>query len=72
MLCIASLSFDAATFVMSRSLLPVVVFCFSKKRVELLAGNLGSLDLATAAEKSEIQVCPVSPMLSGFLGSSCG
>lgn len=39
-----------------RSLLPVVVFCFSKKRVDLLANNLGSLDLASAADKSEIHV----------------
>jgi antiviral helicase SKI2 len=39
-----------------RSLLPVVVFCFSKRRVDMLAGNLGSLDLASAAEKSDIQV----------------
>ena len=39
-----------------RALLPVVVFCFSKKRVDLLADNLSNLDLATAADKSEIHV----------------
>jgi antiviral helicase SKI2 len=41
-----------------RSLLPVVVFCFSKKRVDALADNLAHLDLAAAADKSEIQVPP--------------
>ena len=41
-----------------RSLLPVVVFCFSKKRVDALAGSLTSLDLATTADKSDIQVRP--------------
>ncbi|KAK9806276.1 hypothetical protein WJX72_008182 [[Myrmecia] bisecta] len=37
-------------------LLPVVVFCFSKKRCDLLADNLASLDLTTGSEKSEIHV----------------
>ena len=44
---------------MRRSLLPVVVFCFSKKRVDALADNLSHLDLATSADKSEIQVRPM-------------
>ncbi|CAL8471306.1 g10848 [Coccomyxa elongata] len=39
-----------------KALLPVVVFCFSKKRVDLLADNLSNVDLATAADKSEIHV----------------
>lgn len=34
----------------------MVVFCFSKKRVDLLADNLSNLDLAAAADKSEIHV----------------
>ena len=50
-----------------RALLPVVVFCFSKKRVDLLADNLSNLDLATAAEKSEIQV-----FCERALGRLCG
>lgn len=39
-----------------RQLLPTVVFCFSKKRVDALADNLLRLDLATAAEKSEVHI----------------
>ena len=35
-----------------RQMLPMVVFCFSKKRVDALAANLGSLDMATGAEKA--------------------
>ena len=37
-----------------RLLLPTVVFCFSKKRVDALADNLSRLDLSTASEKSEV------------------
>ena len=37
-----------------RQMLPMVVFCFSKKRVDMLAANLGSLDMATGAEKAEV------------------
>ena len=33
-----------------------MVFCFSKKRCDLLADGLGSLDLTTGAEKSEIHI----------------
>ncbi|KAL4421866.1 hypothetical protein ABPG77_003668 [Micractinium sp. CCAP 211/92] len=39
-----------------KDLLPCVVFVFSKKRIDALADNLQSLDLTTAAEKSEIHV----------------
>ena len=39
-----------------RLLLPTVVFCFSKKRVDALADNLSRLDLSTASEKSEVLV----------------
>ena len=38
------------------SLLPVVVFTFSKKRCEQNAGTLTNLDLSSAGEKSEIHV----------------
>ena len=41
---------------MCRLLLPMVVFCFSKRRVDALADNLGRLNLATAAEKSEVLI----------------
>ena len=37
-----------------RLLLPTVVFCFSKKRVDALADNLSRLDLSIASEKSEV------------------
>ena len=37
-------------------LLPMVAFCFSKKRVDALADALTSFDMTTAAEKSEIHV----------------
>lgn len=37
-------------------LLPVVVFTFSKKRCEEQAATLINLDLATAAEKSEVHI----------------
>ena len=33
-----------------------MVFCFSKKRVDALADNLASLDLASSSDKSEVQV----------------
>ncbi|GFS05858.1 helicase SKI2W [Elysia marginata] len=36
--------------------LPAVAFTFSKKKIEENAGNLQSVDLTTAAEKSEIHV----------------
>ena len=39
-----------------KSLLPVVVFTFSKKRCEQNAGTLTNLDLSSAAERSEIHV----------------
>lgn len=37
-----------------KSLLPLVVFCFSKARCDSSADGLTALDLATSAEKSEI------------------
>ena len=36
--------------------LPVVAFTFSKKKIDENAHNLGSLDLTTAKEKSEIHI----------------
>lgn len=39
-----------------RSLLPVVVFVFSRKRIDQLADNLNSLDLTSASEKAEIHI----------------
>ncbi|KAI0001768.1 NUC185 domain-containing protein [Russula vinacea] len=39
-----------------KSLLPVVVFTFSKKRCEQNAGTLTNLDLSSAVERSEIHV----------------
>ena len=39
-----------------KSLLPVVVFTFSKKKCEQNAGTLTNLDLSSAGEKSEIHV----------------
>lgn len=39
-----------------KSLLPVVVFTFSKKRCEENAGTLTNLDLSTSVEKSEVHV----------------
>lgn len=38
------------------SLLPVVIFTFSKKRCEENAGTLRNADLCTAVEKSEVHV----------------
>lgn len=42
--------------VLCRELLPAVVFCFSKKRVDFLADMLPNLDFTTPIEKSRIHV----------------
>ncbi|KAL0030068.1 hypothetical protein WJX79_004816 [Trebouxia sp. C0005] len=39
-----------------KKLLPVVVFVFSRKRIDQTADNLNSLDLTTASEKAEIHI----------------
>ncbi|PIN04704.1 Cytoplasmic exosomal RNA helicase SKI2, DEAD-box superfamily [Handroanthus impetiginosus] len=39
-----------------KSLLPVVIFCFSKNRCDKSADNLPGTDLTTSSEKSEIRV----------------
>ncbi|KAL8548922.1 hypothetical protein ACS0TY_007977 [Phlomoides rotata] len=38
------------------SLLPVIIFCFSKNRCDKSADNLSGTDLTTSSEKSEIRV----------------
>lgn len=42
--------------IICRQLLPAVVFCFSKKRVDQLADSLAGMDLTSTSEKSRIQV----------------
>jgi hypothetical protein len=39
-----------------REQLPVVVFCFSKRRCDSLVDSLASLDMTSADDKSDIQV----------------
>eukprot|EP00873_Tetraselmis_striata_P040414 jgi/Tetstr1/460678/TSEL_005874.t1 len=39
-----------------KELLPVAVFCFSKKRIDASADGLSAMDLTVASEKSEIHV----------------
>ena len=39
-----------------RQLLPAVVFCFSKKKVDLLADTLPQMDFTSTSEKSQIHV----------------
>ncbi|KAI3857454.1 hypothetical protein MKW92_033091 [Papaver armeniacum] len=41
---------------LKKSLLPVVIFCFSKNRCDKSADNLTSTDLTNSSEKSEIRV----------------
>lgn len=43
-------------FLRKKDMLPVVVFCFSKKRCDALVSTLRSLDLTNASEKSEIHL----------------
>ena len=43
-------------FLRKKDLLPMVVFCFSKKRCDALADVLKSLDLTNSSEKSEIHI----------------
>ena len=54
------------------SLLPVVVFTFSKKRCEENAGTLTNADLCTSVEKSEIHVAiekALSRLKGGYLST---
>ncbi|KAH9920208.1 antiviral helicase [Epithele typhae] len=51
-----------------KTLLPVVIFTFSKKRCEENAGTLTNKDLSTASEKSEIHVA-IAKALSRLKGS---
>ncbi|XP_055896682.1 SKI2 subunit of superkiller complex protein-like [Biomphalaria glabrata] len=39
-----------------KEILPAVAFTFSKKKIEEVSGNLNTVDLTTASEKSEIHV----------------
>lgn len=41
---------------LKKSLLPVVIFCFSKNRCDKSADNLTSTDLTSSSEKSEIRI----------------
>ncbi|XP_058198935.1 DExH-box ATP-dependent RNA helicase DExH11 [Rhododendron vialii] len=41
---------------LKKSLLPVVIFCFSKNRCDKSADNLTGIDLTSSSEKSEIRV----------------
>jgi antiviral helicase SKI2 len=43
-------------YLKKKSLLPVVIFTFSKKRCEENAGTLSNTDLCTAAEKNQVHV----------------
>ena len=43
-------------YLKKRDLLPVVIFTFSKRRCEENASGLGSMDLLSAAEKSEVHI----------------
>lgn len=52
-----------------KSLLPVVVFTFSKKRCEENAATLTNADLCTSVEKSEVHVA-IEKALSRLKGAS--
>jgi antiviral helicase SKI2 len=47
---------EIITSLKKQDLLPMVAFCFSKKRCDAIADALHSLDMTTATEKSEIHV----------------
>jgi antiviral helicase SKI2 len=52
-----------------KSLLPVVVFTFSKKRCEENAATLTNADLCTSVEKSEVHVA-IEKALSRLKGAN--
>ncbi|KAK4492081.1 hypothetical protein RD792_002878 [Penstemon davidsonii] len=52
----ASIWLSLITKLSKRSLLPVVIFCFSKNRCDKSADNLTGTDLTTSSEKSEIRL----------------
>lgn len=47
---------SVADYLFDRQLLPAVVFCFSKKKVDSLADTLPHMDFTTASEKSQIHL----------------
>lgn len=52
----ANLWLQLITKLSKKSLLPVVIFCFSKNRCDKSADNLTGTDLTSSSEKSEIRV----------------
>nr|GLL30960.1 DExH-box ATP-dependent RNA helicase DExH11 isoform X2 [Ipomoea trifida] len=52
----ASLWLSLINKLSKKSLLPVVIFCFSKTRCDKSADNLPGTDLTTSSEKSEIRI----------------
>ncbi|KAI9196543.1 hypothetical protein LWI28_024817 [Acer negundo] len=52
----ASIWLSLITKLSKKSLLPVVIFCFSKNRCDRSADNLSGTDLTSSSEKSEIRI----------------
>ncbi|XP_010685630.2 DExH-box ATP-dependent RNA helicase DExH11 isoform X1 [Beta vulgaris subsp. vulgaris] len=52
----ASLWLQLVTKLSKNSLLPVIIFCFSKNRCDRSADSMTSIDLTSSSEKSEIRV----------------
>ncbi|XP_074268042.1 DExH-box ATP-dependent RNA helicase DExH11 isoform X2 [Silene latifolia] len=52
----ASLWLQLVNKLLKKSLLPVIVFCFSKNRCDRSADSMTSIDLTSSSEKSEIRV----------------
>ncbi|KAL9238723.1 hypothetical protein vseg_013107 [Gypsophila vaccaria] len=52
----ASLWLQLVNKLLKNSLLPVIVFCFSKNRCDRSADSMTSIDLTSSSEKSEIRV----------------
>jgi antiviral helicase SKI2 len=47
---------DVIHFLLKQDLVPVIIFCFSKRKCEIYADSLSSLNMTSAAQKSEIHV----------------
>lgn len=60
-------------YLKKQSLLPVVVFTFSKRRCEENAATLTNVDLATASERSEVHIAIEKALarLKGNVGYTC-
>ncbi|KNA05993.1 hypothetical protein SOVF_185190, partial [Spinacia oleracea] len=52
----ASLWLQLVNKLLKKSLLPVIIFCFSKNRCDRSADSMTSIDLTSSSEKSEIRV----------------